>query len=357
MEQLPIINAHAHFVIEIPNGFPNKVLSKVANTKVGFGILAGFLHVANPFSKHDNLDKLLQFIRASKDENMLSMFNKWRKEGGYSERTKVVVLTVNMAYMGSGKVKRTFGEVCEELERLRQDYPNNIIPFFHADCRSGNMNQLFNYYVGHCGWGGVKFYNSMGTFPQDTRYDYILNECERLNKPVIAHCTYSNPIHFKGSEKELAILLGGFYDKKATRKENCNKFTSPYNWLIVAQKYPNLRIDLAHGGGQDAWLEWQKDNTVKNVFTDCLDAIRTHDNIYMDISFTMNNRKLWSVLKMLLTFEEYSYLFDKILGGTDWYMSKTECTEQQYMIDFRQYLGEELFNKIFRINTHKFLYG
>lgn len=356
MNTLPIISAHNHLVIATPEGFPNRFLKKMSDTKIGFGILKAFLHCANPFSKQDSLDKLLTFIQANKDMSMVSMFNKLRSEGGYSPRTKFVILTVNMAFMGCGIVKKTFGEVCMELERLRQDNPDIVIPFLHTDCRSGNMVHLFLEYVENGYWGGVKMYNSMGTMPTDNRYNYIYSTLQRINKPIIAHCTYGNPIYYRGGKKKLKELLGDLYDSELSEKDNCCKFTDPLNWEKVAKLYPNLRICLAHFGGSQHWKEWSKNpNDKKNLVNVILGVLERNPNIYADISFTLNDKSLYPMFYKLMTRDEYSFIRERVLFGSDWYMNKTECTERQWADDLEFSIGSEMFNKIARENTHRFL--
>ena len=146
MRNKPIINIHTHLVIDIPDAFPNRILSRVANTKVGFKILSSILKNAIPFTENDALDRLLQFIEASKDEDMFSMYWKWRDEGGYSPRTKVVVLTVDMAYMGAGKMKRRYIDTLADLDILATE-EDSVIPFLHTDCRRPEINDLFDEFV------------------------------------------------------------------------------------------------------------------------------------------------------------------------------------------------------------------
>jgi predicted TIM-barrel fold metal-dependent hydrolase len=353
---IPITNSHVHLVIDAPDRFPSRLLYKIGNGKVGGKILAKILHNINPFSDDDKFNRLLSFIETSKNKSMKDMYLMLKKEGDYSERTRFFVLAVNMAYMGAGRPTKTFGEVCLELEHLRMEYPENIIPFFHADCRSGNMYSLFDYLVVNGEWGGVKMYNSMGTFPQDSRYTPMYKELERIGKFIVAHCTYSNPIHFSGSEKELKELLGDRYDKKASRKENCDKFTDPTNWFGVAKEHPDLFIQLAHAGGQDQVLAWMKNTRDKNnVFGIIIEGMKHHPNIGFDISYTGNNKKCWPAIKYILTRSEYSHVVDRVFWGTDWWMGKTDVFESQLNMEFEGYLGTELFNKIARINPDNLL--
>lgn len=356
--ELPIVDNHAHLVIYEPDGYPNKIIHSIADNKVGFFILKTALKTVIPWSNKDRLDKLVNFIESNKDKDWKDKFNNWRKEGQWSGRTQLNVLTVNMAHMGCGIPKKTFGEACEELERLRQDYPENINPYFHYDCRSGNAYTLFNHYVVEGYWGGMKSYSSMGTFPYDQRYWQAYSDLQEANKPIIAHCTYSNPIHFLGPEKELKILLGDKYDPKASRKENCDKFTNPLNWIPVLEAFPKLRICLAHFGGQEQWREWYENpDNLNNLVNIILEMMRKYPNLWVDISFTLNDKKLWPVFYKLFNYDEYKFIRDRILFGTDWDMTKSEVNLKQWSDEFRQYIGETTFDEIARVAPYKFKHG
>lgn len=365
MEQQPIIEGHGHLVIYEGDGFPNKALNKLSKTKPGFFVVDKVLRYIDPFTPNDKYDKLANFVESNKIKDWRKKFLMWRKEGQWSDRTKMVVLTVNMAHMGAGKPDKTFGEACAELERLRQEFPDNILAFFHYDCRSGNAYDLFKYYVigapddpNSGQWAGVKFYSSMGVFPQDSRYKQMYEDLQRVGKPIIAHCTYSNPIHFLGKEKELKQLLGDRYDPKASRKENCDKFTDPRNIFEVARQYPGIKFDLAHWGGQDQWRAWAKDNTnPNNLVNVIIEGMKELPNIYADTSFTMNDKELWPIHNRLFYHDDYDWLKDRMLFGTDWDMTKSEIDLKQYTDNFRFAIGENVFNKIARENNHTFLYG
>ena len=65
--------------------------------------------------------------------------------------------------------------------------------------------------------------------------------------------------------------------------------------------------------------------------------------VYTDISFTLNNRDYFSLLKVLMFNEKLSR---KILFGSDYYMVETETDERRFGIDLRAYLGNDYFNMI-----------
>jgi len=355
MKAKPIINAHMHLLsnYDIPVGFPNKAISKIANTKVGYALLKGILHNANPFKKSDSLDKLLTFVKASRIGSEKELFEDVAKY--YPSDTCFVALTMNMHHMGAGRCKRTYYEGLKALDELRDVYPR-ILPFYMADCRDENMNSFFDHFLLQKAWTGVKAYPPLGTFPQDERYNYVYEKCQELGIPIMAHCTYGSPVHFKGKKKELKKLLGSQYDKKLSKKDNCSKFTNPLNWAIVAKRYPDLKICLAHAGGSEQWKEWlSRPGDKDNLLNEIIEIMREYPNIYTDISFTANKDFAVDVLYTLLTEPKFKFIHNRILFGSDWYMNLTETTEAEWSIGLKRKLGVKLFNKIARENPYKYL--
>jgi predicted TIM-barrel fold metal-dependent hydrolase len=335
----------------VPEGFPNKLTKKISETKIGYGLLKFALQNANPFTRSDAADKLLTFIKEGRKASQREVFLDMAKH--YPKETMFVILTMDMNYMGCGRPQRSFIEQLYELDRLRDDF--NIIPFIHLDCRRGNMYRFFDEFVVKRGWGGVKMYPPLGTMPQDKRYESVYMQLVALNKPIISHCTYGNPIHFRGAELELKKILGEKYDKKASRKENCDKLTDPYNWQDVVLDNPGLRVCLAHSGGLEYWLKWYEgDESLQNPFNKCRWLATTDKGIYLDISYTLADKRCIPILKMMLRDEG---LKNKILFGSDYYMSLNECSEKEWSVNLRAQLTEQEWQLISYTNPRAFLYG
>jgi hypothetical protein len=74
--------------------------------------------------------------------------------------------------------------------------------------------------------------------------------------------------------------------------------------------------------------------------------------LYSDISFTLNNREFFPLLKVLLNNKK---LKSKILFGSDYYMVETKTTERRFSIDLRADLGDDDFLTIASKNPQKFL--
>lgn len=345
-------NCHIHTFLEIdvPDGFPNKTIKKMSETGVGYFIIKSMLHNINPFSNKDGLDRLLTFIKEGRKASQEEVFNDCKKY--YPEDTWFIALAMDMAYMGAGKPKRSYIDQLYELDRLSKN--EKIYPFFHADCRRGNMMGLFNEFVVKRNWTGVKMYPPLGIIPYDNRYTDMYEYCQENNKPIITHCTYGNPVHFKGKKKELEELLGSEYDKKHSRKENCDKFTNPLNWQVILNEFPRLKINFAHSGGMDYMLKWldKDDRSLANPFNAIKYLCRNYENAYMDISYSLSNKKLIPVLKLLL---RDPILKEKVLFGSDYYMSLNECSEKEWGINLATSLSEAEWYQITVLNPRRFL--
>lgn len=346
-----MINCHTHIFLEkdVPEGFPNKPMKAFSESKVGYSLLKFALHNANPFSRNDSNDKLLQFIKEGRRNSQREVYSDMAKN--YPSGTQFVVLTMDMNYMGCGKPARSFWEQCNELNELKKDFP--ILPFLHMDCRRGNLDRFFEEFIIKNNWAGVKMYPPLGVFPQDERYYPYYKELERLNKPIITHCTYGNPIYFRGRKSELIELLKGKYNRKLSARDNCAMFTDPDNWGVVAELYPKLRIDLAHAGGSNNIIKWLNDgDSITNPFTKVKNLARKYENIYFDISYTASEKRVMPVIYQLLCDD---ILKNKCLFGDDSYMVLNECSIREFCMNLKFSIGIDNFKLISEINPKIFL--
>ncbi len=358
-----IINVHGHLLTDkdYPKKFPNGILGAIGGSKVGDKVLSFMLENVNPFTDKDSLDRLNTMKDAGKIGNVQDMFYEWSKH--YPKDTKFVVLAMNMWHMGAGKCRRSYLDYLLKLNRLKEE-DSRVLPFYAIDARDSNLDRYFDEFVIKRNWPGVKAYPPLGTFPQDQRYDKIYSALAALNKPLISHCTYSNPVHYQGPKRNLKVLLAMAhdislaYDKKLSRKENCNKFTDPRNWGIVSMKHPELRIGLGHMGGSDAIIEWAENPLDKsNQFGIILDLMKKHKNIYADFSYSGNKETVIDVIYHIMTDPSYAYLQDRVMFGSDWSMNLSEVNESHWAFKIPRMLGAEVFNKVAVENTHKFIYG
>ena len=133
-----------------------------------------------------------------------------------------------------------------------------------------------------------------------------------------------------------------------------NTLSHPKIFEAMAIMYPNLKICLSHFGGDVEWENYlQNAFLVKedNWFYLICELLRNYDNIYADISFTLNNPKFWPLLKVLIKNPDTK---KKILFGTDFYLVETESTEREFSIGLRTFLGEDFFWQIANKNPKVF---
>ena len=358
-----IINTHTHIfdgVKDVPNGFLPLGLKRIVSTKVGFWIVSKIMGFLNPASQFfgmtkDAFDRYIQFVEIGKLGSQKAIFENMKVQ--YLDDTAFVVLPMQMQYMGAGDTPRPYEEQITELRDLVKVYPN-IIPFVAIDCR---MPDCFNFFV-KCieeyGFKGLKLYPPLGSFPYDKRYYPIYEYCQGHGIPVIAHQSDGNPVYFKGSQDDLIQLLQGYngcagaidWSIPRDNKALCAYFTHPLGYKQVMNDFPNLKICLAHYGKGN-----EEPNDCGGMDWDDIvcDMMKTYPNLYTDIAYSMYNKKWWSSVKVQLSTNKL--LHDKLMWGSDFYMLACDGTEKEYCVDFRAFLGENLFQQIARTNPMKFL--
>lgn len=349
-------NTHIHIFkdVDIPEKFLPLKLVRVLATKTGFAVIGRILNFINPFSSNDLFNRYVKFVRIGRLGSQKKIFEECCQY--YPENTHFFVLTMDMAYMGAGKVPRKYTEQINELAILTSENPQ-IIPFLHVDPRRENIFELLKTCVTQHQFRGVKIYPPLGYFPYDERLYPIYRFCEENNLPIIAHCSPYNPVRFKGSKEELYKLLSKSKTpinvKGKSRKELCSLFTHPMNWEVVMNDFPKLRICLAHFGSEYYWTQFlDNPNAHGNWMVLIKEMMAKHKNLYSDISFTLNNKEFFPLLKVLLSDHK---IREQILFGSDYYMVQTKVEERRFGIELRAFIGEENFRTIAKANPHAFL--
>ena len=122
-----MVNNHIHIFTtdDIPNNFlPLGLVRWLA--KKDRKVFNWILHNLNPFTDNDVLDRYLDFIRVGKLGGQKEIFENIMKE--YPKETEFNVLTMDMSFMGAGKVPRNYELQLKELSALKKQY-NQINSF------------------------------------------------------------------------------------------------------------------------------------------------------------------------------------------------------------------------------------
>ncbi|MBN1415678.1 MAG: amidohydrolase family protein [Bacteroidales bacterium] len=354
-----LYNCHIHTFRgdDIPREFLPLGLVRILASRAGFRVIGRILNYLNPFSSDDLFDRYVRFVKIGRLESQQKIFELCRKF--YPVNSKFFVLSMDMEYMGAGKVPRSYADQLRELAEMKTAYPDLIFPFVHVDPRRPGMMELVKKCFEEWGFTGIKIYPSLGYFPYDDDLDPVYHYAQNNNLPVIAHASPYNPVHYKGSKRKLKALLAKAKTEidlsSNKRKKLCSNFAHPDNYKLVFEKFPNLRICLAHFGSDYFWQKFlDEPDCTGNWFTLIRERISEYPNLYTDISFTLHNKEFFPLLKVLMA---EPLLKKRILLGSDYYMVETKTNERRFGIELRALLGEEGFKIISVDNPVAFLTG
>ena len=349
-------NTHIHtFKLEdVPVKFlPLKLVRYLAKYKRARRFV-WLLNSLNPFSDKDFLSRYARFLEIGKYNSQEAIFKECQKY--YPKETRFVVLPMDMAFMKAGNVPRSYINQIEELGKLALAN-SSVIPFFAVDPRREGVLELLKDSVKKWGTKGIKLYTPLGYFPFDKRLYPIYEFCQKNNLSVVSHCSPYNLVHFRGSKKEIEKLLKDaiypIINAGEKKKLLCANFAYPENYRPVLKDFPNLKICLAHFGSVTYWEEFLDNPDKKgNWFNIIREMIKEYDNLYTDLSFTMNKKELFPLIKILL---ENNKLAERVLFGSDYYMVETKASERRFGLDFRAFIGEKHFSQIAQKNPKHFL--
>jgi uncharacterized protein len=327
--------------------------------------LERILHQIKNSSDTDKLSNLAYFINFLRTRTSYEITEKLFKY--YSEKDLIICpLMVDMATGIGGRIIDDFQIQIEKMRALRDKYPDRILPFLALDPNNPNMKENFMKVFAERGdynFFGVKIYPSLGYLPSHPLLMDIFSVCEEKKIPVTAHC--SGAIVHSGNKIIRDIRgfhqesNGGWSDIPITRSfrkrsDYANFFNQPANWKPVLERFPNLKLNLAHFGGDDAWKKFssgEKENWVNRI----IDMMYRFENLYADFSYTFYKQSYSRALKKLLT--ENELISSRIMYGSDYYMVVTEGHFRALKISFTTTMGDELMKKIAKENPLRFLFG
>jgi uncharacterized protein len=337
--------------------------------------------------RHGNsmLQKYLNFIEIGTQNSQLDVFKlALSNYSSFPGKMRFVGLTLNLDYMDTAESNHARIESqLLEIERARSFYPDQLFPFVSADPRHLTGEPLRDWVaakIERLGFFGIKLYPAMGYFPFHPGLDDLYKWAEKFQVPIISHCTRSGNYYTgkmtdviphnrpdslnPGSPTMETIYkrIERFMSDKFTRdnpKYGCNVFSNPENYIPILEKYKKLKICLAHFGGDDELMK--KDHEIVNRKIDdkkdwgtrIIELLENDEfkNVYTDISYTLSNEE---ALKFIAKLIEKSY-GDRILFGTDFFMTIREKAEDFLWQNCLQNIGIERFRKIAGVNNDLFL--
>lgn len=194
----------------------------------------------------------------------------------YPNNTRMVVLTMDMRFMGAGRPKVSYTEQLKEIEDIND---TSMLPFLCIDPRRLMANDAerwsYNDYFRRLDSGkymGLKLYPALGYYPFDWRMIPIFQHALKLGLPVMTHCS-RGPVYYRGrwTKQEFGIhpFNGMELDRRPTfgndRTHFSANFTHPLNYMILTnpqylQRYlTNLKLTSAE-------LYFVKENSLEEMF-------------------------------------------------------------------------------------------
>ncbi|MEM7538844.1 MAG: amidohydrolase family protein [Chloroflexota bacterium] len=354
------------------------------------------LRITQRSAKREHLERLANTIQLAYQKHPESVLKEARSR--YPSNTRFIVLPMDLRGMNLGTPPQDILQQHKQLAELAQkkEYQDIVIPFIHIDPRSlqcGGPDPIaFIKEFHRRGFRGIKLYPPLGYAP---RCESVLPIYEYANKhglPVMVHCSF------------------GGVRARGLKDEEILNIMAPHQYRAILTRFPNMKLCLAHFGGNKAWDAYLKDpwpmepkqikpdrslfkklgNRIKNLRCVCegknelefdlemslknddnlsndnieqmnwlsqiLTMIRSnaYPNLYTDISYTIFRfHELVSILKVFLVDEAVR---THTLFGSDYYMSDMAgFSERELSIRLRAELGEDYFWQIAETNPAVFL--
>ncbi len=327
--------------------------------------LENILHRINNSTDADKLSKLAYFIHFLKTRTTVEITEKLI-DSSCEKNFVTCPLMVDMAPGIKGKVIDDFQIQIEKMRALKNIFPLNILPFLALDPNNPLIRENFQKVFARTGeynFFGVKIYPSLGYLPSNPILMDLFRICEEKRIPVTAHCSgasvHTNKKQIVGIQGYHLVNDGSFSDlplKKRFRKraDYAVFFNHPDNWIPVLEKFPELKLNLAHFGGDEAWKEYstgKSGNWVNNIIS----LMARFKNLYADFSYTLYDSASTNSLKNLIT--ENPVVSKRVLYGSDYYMIVTEGHFRALKNNFSNIMGSEIMKQLTKENPMRFLFG
>ncbi len=304
----------------------------------------------------------------------------------FDNNARTVVLTLNMDYIDDCLPPMPYSTQIEDIMRMKRQRPDEVFPFLSIDPRHLSGTDGLNWVkpkfetgeikdnVIYPYFSGLKLYPALGYFPFDKRMDEIFAYAEKYQIPVMTHCTRVGSLYIGPSIESLipyniaSLLSAGLVQsvavttaiveiqkriadyyahegwiknsKKGDNDKACDLFSHPQNYVLLMEKYPKLKLCLAHMGGDtemkiiddDADGSYARNIDKPMWFERIKSMMIQYPNMYTDISYTLSALGHADILfKLLDLFKTADIqgqpLVNRVLFGTDFYMTQKEDKE------------------------------
>ncbi len=260
----------------------------------------------------------------------------------------------------SGKLNKDIFEQIDEMKEIRDKYPASFLPFVAIDPNNPKYLDVFEKaFSEKYGFFGVKVYPSLGYLPSHPHLMKIFELCSAYDIPVTTH-SGSGSVHTNKTSLYLKyydinskneIFLRNERKKFLFKKQYERFFNKPQNWEPVLKAFPNLRLNLAHFGGEK---EWEANGIKSREWTyRVFDLMERYPNVYSDLSYIIHIPEMHQ--RYIDLFEKNELVANRTLFGTDFYMVSIEGKYKEIRSQFVNKIGSKIMHKISVENPLKFL--
>lgn len=410
----PITNAHIHvfdvrcapdrFFLVLPVGLVRLIarpLKSFLMSEVGSALINRLSKWTSTLHDKGKISRFIAFTKIGAERSQDDVFQMALKAGKqYDASIRLIGLTLNMDHMDSEQSSplnyKNYSTQLEEIKNIKRSSPEHFFPFLCIDPRhkSGadlrdwvreqltdgfeQKGKLYRYFY------GLKIYPALGFFPFDPSLEEVYAYAEEYGIPIMTHCTrggsqYIGKYIQQLIPKEPAVMLStssateafeeikdrikAYYNNGwiknssiGNNDKSCDLFTHPQNYIPVLEKFPKLKICIAHMGGEGEfytkaklarWWELKKGkvrgfgdlieirNVDKTPWVDRIEQMmKIYSSLFTDISYTVSylGKKDKVILNRLAMFAELEdndkqKLGQRILFGTDFFMTEQEKKE------------------------------
>jgi len=344
MADLTITNCHIHTFTEahVPPAYPAPALAPLKALPGLLTAIGGALRLLGQEEWSDRVIRLSRFQETGGARRQREILKLAMRQ--YPRGTRFVVLPMDMDHIGFGSARRDLRAQQDELAALAADpeFEGLVIPFATLFPENGGSVAEGRRAIERLGFRGLKLYPRLGFAPDhpvlmEEIYPMLLER----GLPVISHCS-----------------RGGVKGRHVTRSR-ADRWTDPRAFLPVLERFPELRVCLAHFGGQRDWRRYindgvdpsDRDARERNWLASILDLLRSGDwpGLWTDISYTIFDFD--DCIPFLKVFSENERILSRTLFGSDFYMTRQKrLSERAVSVRLRTALGEDTFRRIAETN-------
>lgn len=344
-------------------------VDKVTNTQVGSWFVKSIL---NTFGGQGG-KRYASFLEIGKSSSQNDVF-RHLIESYEDNGIRMVALTLYMEQLGADASMSGYEGQLEEIIALKKRYPDRLLPFFCIDPRwkstgaeiARTAELYFNRKITIGGkdyhpFQGIKIYPSTGFYPFDAKLMPVMEWAAANGVPIMTHCAYLGGIFNNDADFVKASLnpydpyARTYYDKpryiadnkkaRVNNQRSCSYFLEPHAYESMikhfADKGTPLKICFAHfGSNQHMLLEHKEDKSPqqfygvlrdKNWTAQIRDLMTRYPGVYTDISYSLTDYGVHDFI-----FDELRQSYgDRILFGTDFFMTEREAKERKTYTDFK----------------------